>query len=211
MTRKRLASLDDARASLRRTQILEAATRVFAAKGYHRATTKDVARAADIAEGTIYLYFKSKSDLLIALLEHLDRQTTQTADLAAGLELSARELLTQRLRHDLAQLGPSFDVMLALLPEVLADRRLRNRFYDRIVLPGIAGVAQHMQARRDAGQVVIPDVPMASRILVAALLGLELLSVLGDEVVRAAWADPARLAESIAQVLFDGLQPEGRP
>ena len=77
-------SLNELRTNLRRTQILEAATRVFAEKGYHRATTKDVARAAGMAEGTIYLYFENKSELLIALMEHLDQATTQTPDLNAG-------------------------------------------------------------------------------------------------------------------------------
>jgi AcrR family transcriptional regulator len=48
----------------RRRQILEAAIRVFAEKGY-AATIRDVARAARVAEGTIYNYFKSKEDLLI--------------------------------------------------------------------------------------------------------------------------------------------------
>jgi len=205
-----LPALDEMRTNLRRTQILEAATRVFAEKGYHRATTKDIARAAEMAEGTIYLYFKNKAELLIALMEHLDQETTQSADLAAGLELSPRALLTKRLEDDLAQLGPNFDLMLAVLPEVLADPVMRAQYYERMVMPGVNGVIEHLQARQERGEVNVPNIPMAARIFVSAMLGLELMNILGDEAVREAWKNPAQLAESMAQVLFDGLQPAAR-
>lgn len=51
----------------RKKQILDAATKVFAAKGFDRATIADIARAAGVAEGSIYNYFKNKSDLLISI------------------------------------------------------------------------------------------------------------------------------------------------
>lgn len=51
------------------SRIIEAATRVFAEKGFFKATVSDVARAAEVAEGTIYLYFKNKDDLLISIFE----------------------------------------------------------------------------------------------------------------------------------------------
>jgi len=202
-----LPALDELRANLRRTQILEASIRVFAEKGYHRATTKDIARAAGVAEGTIYLYFKNKSELLIALLEHLDQVTTQAPDLAAGLDLSPRALLTKRLEDDLAQLGTNFDLLLAILPEVLADPGLRLQYYQRLVVPGLDGLVEHMQARQVRGEINVADIPMAVRIFMAAMLGMEMLHILGDEPVIEAWKKPALLAENMAQVLFDGLQP----
>lgn len=54
---------------LRRTDILNAATRVFAEKGYHSATMSDIARQAEYAVGTIYLYFKDKQALYLALTD----------------------------------------------------------------------------------------------------------------------------------------------
>lgn len=50
-------------------QILEAAFRVFGARGLHQATLDDVAREAGITKGTIYLYFPSKADLFSAMLK----------------------------------------------------------------------------------------------------------------------------------------------
>jgi len=48
-------------------QIIEAAVRVFARKGYFTSRVSDVAREAGIAAGTIYLYFKTKEDILTTL------------------------------------------------------------------------------------------------------------------------------------------------
>lgn len=53
----------------RRTQILDAAMRVFAQKGFSRATNRDVAREAGITTGLIYYYFENKEALLQAVLE----------------------------------------------------------------------------------------------------------------------------------------------
>lgn len=51
-------------------RILDAAMRIFARKGFYNATIADVAKVAEVAEGTIYLYFKNKDDLLISIFEH---------------------------------------------------------------------------------------------------------------------------------------------
>lgn len=48
-------------------QIIQAAVRVFARKGYYNSRVSDIAREAGIAAGTIYLYFKTKDDLLVTL------------------------------------------------------------------------------------------------------------------------------------------------
>lgn len=57
------------RPAIRPRQILEAAFRVFGSQGLHQATLDDVARAAGITKGTIYLYFPSKADLFSAMLK----------------------------------------------------------------------------------------------------------------------------------------------
>src|SRR5437868_7447842 len=48
----------------KRARILDAAVRVFAERGFFGATVAEIARAAGVADGTIYLYFKSKDDAL---------------------------------------------------------------------------------------------------------------------------------------------------
>jgi TetR/AcrR family transcriptional regulator, fatty acid metabolism regulator protein len=58
----------------KRDRILSAAERIFARHGFFAAKVSDVAKEAGVADGTIYLYFKSKDDLLISLFERRMRQ-----------------------------------------------------------------------------------------------------------------------------------------
>lgn len=52
-----------------RELILKEAEKIFAQKGYYKARMEDIAKSAKIAKGTIYLYFKSKIDLFISIIE----------------------------------------------------------------------------------------------------------------------------------------------
>ncbi|HHY47301.1 MAG TPA: TetR/AcrR family transcriptional regulator [Firmicutes bacterium] len=53
----------------KRSLILDAAQRVFSKKGFHRATVEEVAEVAGVGKGTVYLYFASKNELFVALIE----------------------------------------------------------------------------------------------------------------------------------------------
>jgi TetR/AcrR family fatty acid metabolism transcriptional regulator len=53
----------------KRSLITEAAVEVFAEKGFHQARVSDIAKRAGVADGTIYLYFKNKEDLLLSIFE----------------------------------------------------------------------------------------------------------------------------------------------
>ncbi len=46
-------------------QILDAAVKVFAEQGFFQSTVAQIAREAGVADGTIYLYFKNKDDILL--------------------------------------------------------------------------------------------------------------------------------------------------
>jgi len=53
----------------KRDRILKAAALVFAKNGFYKSRVAEIAKAADVADGTIYLYFKNKDDILISLFE----------------------------------------------------------------------------------------------------------------------------------------------
>ncbi len=59
----------ESRRAEKRTLIAAAAVEVFAEKGFHQARVSDIARRAGVADGTIYLYFKNKEDLLLCIFE----------------------------------------------------------------------------------------------------------------------------------------------
>src|SRR6184192_3321757 len=85
----------DARPAPKREAILRAATDVFADRGFFNAQVADVARAAGVAAGTVYLYFRSKDDLLVSIFER-----TMRDGLAEGRKsVAAIADPTERLRR----------------------------------------------------------------------------------------------------------------
>src|SRR5436190_18976174 len=79
-------------APAKRDAILRAAIDVFAERGYFNAQVADVARAAGVAAGTVYLYFRSKDDLLASIFERTMREsfTEGRAALEGGSDPCAR-------------------------------------------------------------------------------------------------------------------------
>jgi TetR/AcrR family fatty acid metabolism transcriptional regulator len=65
VSREYLGPEDDSPQARKRARILAAATRLFMERGYRATSIDEVARAARIAKGTVYLYFRSKADLLV--------------------------------------------------------------------------------------------------------------------------------------------------
>jgi TetR/AcrR family fatty acid metabolism transcriptional regulator len=89
MARKRVGN--------KRERIIAAAAKLFGEKGYHNTTTAEIAETANVAAGTIYIYFSSKEELLVAVFEeflsiHMDRLRDGVAR-EAGPEAKLRRLL----------------------------------------------------------------------------------------------------------------------
>ena len=86
---------------LRKTDIIRAAEHVFALKGFHKATIQDIARQAQYATGTVYLYFEDKNSLYFSivvekikrLLHILKTKTGQVEGARKKLEVSILESL----------------------------------------------------------------------------------------------------------------------
>ena len=100
-------------AALRKAQILDAATRVFAQRGFHRTTIRDVAKAAGVADGTIYNYFENKTGLLLGILNRLNETERRPQDLAQAADTDIRQFFRQVLRltvvdNSLSSLRPIF-------------------------------------------------------------------------------------------------------
>lgn len=87
-----------ARNSEKKPQIINAAIKVFAEKGFYNSKVADVARAAGIADGTIYLYFKNKDDLLISLFETKVGELLETFNNALLAFKTARDKLNEFIR-----------------------------------------------------------------------------------------------------------------
>lgn len=86
-------TVHSAQAGDKRERILAAAERIFARHGFFAAKVSDVAKEAGVADGTIYLYFKSKDDLLISLFERRMQEVNSTLRTAVAKHKSPREQL----------------------------------------------------------------------------------------------------------------------
>src|SRR5438270_3437028 len=78
----------------KRERILDAAIKVFAAEGFYNAKVSQIAHEAGVADGTIYLYFKSKDDLLINLFE--DRMERVNANLREAIDTESSAIARLR-------------------------------------------------------------------------------------------------------------------
>ena len=118
----------------RREEILDAARRVFASRGFRGTTIADIADEAGIALGTIYLYFPSKEDLFVALNQRLaEIITSAIADGAP--DVSLEEAVRRRIGNVFAACGENRDlVRLAVLntdPGTRVADRMRDAEQDR--------------------------------------------------------------------------------
>jgi len=108
-----------------RARIIEAALRVFAKKGYHEATMKDVADILRVSEGTIYLYFKSKRELFKAIGDLGERQTAEVISSAIENADPVRRFFD--LAADMyEQYEPISGLIFELLAESSRDASLRK-------------------------------------------------------------------------------------
>jgi len=190
----------------RRNQILDAAAAVFAEKGFHRTTTKDIAGRAGIAEGTIYNYFDSKDDLLIGMMSRLAELETLGDELTEALQGDVRDFFVAMFRHRVESLERAQDILRAVLPEVMANAELREHYYQRFVLRVAGLIEQYVQSRVDLGHIRPVDAALATRAVQAMFVGLLILRIFGDETVVAKWG---ALPELLATIIFDGLRAEG--
>jgi AcrR family transcriptional regulator len=190
----------------RRAQILAGASRVFARQGFHRTTVREVAREAGIADGTIYLYFASKQELLLALLGQLGRVGERPADFAELAGAEARAFLDTYLHKRFDDLREWRQLFAAVFPEVLADPALRAAQAAQTA-PAFQAAEAELARRMEAGDLPRLDPALLARAAAATVVGLLVLDVLGDDVVRARWEE---LPAFLADLWFDGLRAEVR-
>jgi TetR/AcrR family transcriptional regulator, fatty acid metabolism regulator protein len=142
----------DRNAGDKRTRILAAAERIFARHGFFSARVSEIAKEAGVADGTIYLYFKSKDDLLISLFERRMKQVNDVLRAAidgrtpreqlralihaylrmASDEPAAVEVLTIELRQSSKFMkeydNPQFADFLRMLGGIIANGQLAGDF-----------------------------------------------------------------------------------
>jgi TetR/AcrR family fatty acid metabolism transcriptional regulator len=112
----------------KRRRILDAAVHVFARKGYFAARVADVAKQAGVADGTIYLYFRSKEDILVRLFDEVMSEHVLQARALVGALPSAPERLLAFARRHLSVLGGNRDLAAVFQVELRQSKSFMERF-----------------------------------------------------------------------------------
>ena len=188
----------------KRRQILRAATELFVAQGYRKTSVAEVANASGVAKGTVYLYYKTKTDLLFAAvamekLEFLDRFATLfDNDLPARVRLQSWVFGALTI----ASIAPLTARLLS------GDRELAAVFAD--------APAAFVEAQRSEGDAMLAELvteaaapnEIPSAVIAARVRALSVTLMTGPQLhAMAAIRGPApdTLSEELTELLLDGL------
>jgi len=188
----------------RRQAILEAAARVFARKGFDKATTREIAQEAEISEGTIYNYFASKQKLLEALVGVVQGEFTAIVS-ALPLSIDPRENLMLAMERVLGVIA-QHATMIRGLVAALWDQ---SRGLECYLIPGaqdlILVVEQYLQAGISAGRLRPCDIHAVARMLMGMVVFIALPHLRGLEPAPSA-TERRRQAELLTTVFLYGLR-----
>ena len=192
-----------------REAILDAAIRLVEHYGYRKTTMDDLAREANVGKGTLYLYFRSKEDVVLSvgdrINERLRAQLEAIADSAAPAVERIRQILRTRILYRLDRVvelhqGPS--VLYHDLWPALASRRdqydeAEAAVLERVIRDGIA-----------RGELTCPDPPLWARALIWGT-NSQLPHNLSPDQMRDRGSVHERI-EALARVLIGSLCPDLR-
>jgi AcrR family transcriptional regulator len=204
-TRRRRAVSDEDK-SQRRDEIMAAAKKVFARKGFHATTIADIAKEAGLAYGSIYWYFDSKEDLFHALMA-IEEQTLR-AHVAAAVGASTETDGETPFRTAVQATLEFFEADKATVKLLFRDAyALGDRFekhlggiYERF----IDDIETFIVVAQQRGQVVVAPPRMVAYTLAALIGQLAHRRLSTDDGVTA-----AEVADFVVSLVLDGLRPRG--
>ncbi len=150
--------------------ILRAAVTVFARNGYFNSKVSDVAREAGVADGTVYLYFKNKDDLLFSIItEMLDSFIVHVRTSIAPLD-SPLAQLREIARLHLEMLGRDRDLAVVFEVEIRHSTKFMEEFSTKKLSEYLDLIQQVIEAGQRAGE-FRPDINprIATKVFFGAL------------------------------------------
>lgn len=187
----------------RRNQILDAAATIFAEKGFHPTTIRDIARAAGIADGTIYIYFENKPALLLGILDRMMASAQRNDTFPHLAEGDLRGFLRAYLRQPLlAPKADNFALFRVIFSEILVNSDLRERYRRTILEPTLATAEAHFQQWADRQTLRPVDIGLTVRAVSGIVMGLILKHIIGDTTVQERWD---ALPDVIADLILHGI------
>lgn len=175
----------------RTAELLEAARRLFAEQGFHATTVEDIAAAAGVAKGTVYLYYKSKHDVYWAALERgiteLLHEIQTRLEAEASPEDKVRAFIAIKIHYFemnrdffriyFSELGSGFSHPTQMPPQFEQMYLQQARILEAVLQQGIQDKAIR-EIRTDTAAVAISD--LIRGIIVQRLLGWSTKDVESD-------------------------------
>ena len=130
--------------------ILRAAIKVFARSGFFNAKVADVAREAGVADGTVYLYFKNKDDILVSIFNYVMDEALDQGRKRLDEVTDPREKLERIVHGHLDRLGRDRDLAVVFQVELRSSTKFMEQFSATKVseyLDMIRGVIEEGQRR----------------------------------------------------------------
>lgn len=186
----------------RKDQILDAAISVFSRLGFHRARMEDVARESGLAKGTLYLYYRSKDELIGALLERIFAWGRRDLEAALAGEGSASERLVElsgRMSKEVERLSillPVWFEFYAVATRNKAVKRFVRRYFEEY-REFLASVVREGIERGEFRDVDAAEVAVT---IVSLFEGVTLLWAFDPEAVPA-----GEQMEASTRLLIEGL------
>jgi TetR/AcrR family transcriptional regulator, cholesterol catabolism regulator len=148
-TRKPIPTLvkDQELVRLRRSQIIRAAVGLFVEKGFHKTTTREIARASGIGIGTLYEYIQSKEDVLYLVCDFIHTDVEEKLLALLAEQRTGRETLVHAIRSFFKIMDEVQDYVLLIYQEskslpddmlryVLAKEEVITRHFEKILERG---------------------------------------------------------------------------
>ncbi len=185
------------------TQILQAARRLFAHQGYDSTTTRDLAKAAGVAEGTLFRHFANKKTILIAIVT--EGWVEILTDLLTELSSMANyKAVAQLLHHRMINLQKNADMMRICFLEAQFHPELRDRIQSEI----IAKMTDVTEAFFETAMQKGIYRPMNPKIVAQVFLGMFAVAGFSYNTLLEPNASPQamkEMAEGLADIFLNGV------
>jgi AcrR family transcriptional regulator len=171
----------DVLTEFRSSEILEAARRIFAKKGFSQATVDDIADAAGVAKGTVYLYFHSKRAVYLAALRHgieaLHQRTSERLAAADSVSQKVRTFIETRIEY-FDENRDFFKIYYSEVANVFTDPRRMDAELNRLYSKQARNLAAVLKEGIERGEIRdLPPLPTSYAIydLVRGVIARRLL------------------------------------
>lgn len=189
--------------------ILDAALKIFEQKGFHAATTSEIAKEAGIAEGTIFRYFKTKKDILRSILikaiELLGPQmVSKPIELLSNTEgKDVREVLKSILKERVTFLTKHFSILKTVFAEALIHDDIREALLENIIKKAKATFDSFFDRMVSENKFRYVDRESALRLFVGSFLTLFLYQYIFNDKFTGERLDQA--VENTVDIILNGL------